>query len=71
MCMVGLKRMIEAWNSHSIPKSKQTIPVDISDIPSFDEAVSAYREQGGTSTDPTDFGVDPLTSNCGLQHNYS
>ncbi len=76
MCIVGLKRMVGAWNSHHVPRkgipnilqaqNDGTTRLDFADIPTVDEAVSAYREQGGTLTDPHDFGVDPLAGNQAL-----
>ena len=35
-------------------------------MPSVVDAVSAYREQGGRITDPSDFGQDPLSSDITL-----
>ena len=32
----------------------RTTPIDVSDVPIVDKAVSAIREQGGRLTDPTD-----------------
>ena len=76
ICMVGLKRMIDAWNSHTIPKkgvpnvlqvqNNRTTAISPSDVPSVVDAVSAYREQGGRITDPSDFGQDPLSSDTAL-----
>ena len=71
--MVGL---IDAWNSHTIPKkgvpnvlqvqNNRTTTISPSDVPSVVDAVSAYREQGGRITDPSDFKHDPLRSDTAL-----
>lgn len=76
VCMVGLRRMVDAWNSHTIPKkgipnalqmqNSRTTPISPSDVPLVVDAVSAYREQGGRITDPSDFGQDPLSSDITL-----
>ena len=68
--------MVDAWNSHTIPKkgipnalqiqNNRTTPISPSDVPSVVDAVSAYREQGGRITDPSDFGQDPLSSDITL-----
>ena len=68
-CLVGLERMIQAWNNHSVPRkgipntlalNDGTNPIHLSEIPMSDMAVSEYRHQGGSITDPTEFGEDPL-----------
>ena len=60
--MVGLRRMVDVWNSHTIPRKgtpntlqvhNRTTPISPSDVPSVVDAVSAYREQGGRITDPS------------------
>ena len=76
ICMVGLQRMINAWNSHSVPRkgipnvlqsqNNGTTPMDPADVPSVDNAVAAYREQGGSLTDPHEFGSDPLIDDATL-----
>ena len=76
ICMVGLKRMVAAWNSHTIPRrgipnvlqiqNNRTTPIVPSDVPTVADAVSAYREQGGRITDPSDFGEDPLICSIAL-----
>ena len=67
--MVGLQIFISAWNSHTIPRkgipnilqlqNSRTTPISPSDIPAADSAVSTYRDQRGSITDPQDFGYDP------------
>ena len=73
VCSVGLNRMIEAWNNHSIPgkgvpntlqaSNDATNPINPADIPTTSAAVSAYRQQGGSLSDPAEFGEDPLATN--------
>lgn len=47
--VVGLKRMVNAWNSHQKPrKGIHNIYLDIANIPTNDEALSVYRDHGGT-----------------------
>ncbi len=75
VCAVGLRRMVNAWNSHTIPRkgipnvlqleNNQTTPVD---PPTAADAVAAYRGQGGRLTDSSDFGEDPLHSHPILSH---
>ena len=69
---IGLCRMVDAWNSHTIPRkgvpnilqmeNNGTTPIISSDIPTAANAVAAYRGQGGRLTEPSDFGEDPLSS---------
>ena len=77
VCLVGLQRFIEAWNNHpvphkGIPNSLQasrngTTAISPVDIPSKVDAVAAYRQQGGSLTDPGEFGEDPLQASAHLQ----
>ena len=75
VCMIGLRRMVDAWNSHTIPKKgirnvlqvhNDRTTISPSDVPSVVDAISAYREQSGRITDPSDFGQDPLSSDTAL-----
>ena len=69
VCSVGLKRMISAWNNHSIPHKgipnalqasrSATHVLNPADIPT----ISSYRQQGGSLME---FGNDPLASNAFL-----
>ena len=50
VCAVGLRRMVNAWNSHTIPRKGipnvlqlGTTPVDPSDIPTAADAVAGSR----------------------------
>ena len=76
VCTVGLTRMIEAWNNHNIPQkgvpntlqanNDGTNAINPADIPTASAAVSAYRRQGGSLTDPAEFGEDPLADDASL-----
>ena len=76
VCSVGLNRMIEVWNNHSIPQkgipntlqanNDGTNPINPADIPTASAAVSQYRQQGGSLTDPAEFGDDPLANDAQL-----
>lgn len=67
---VGMKRMIMAWNAHSLPhrgipnvlqhERPGTIATINVQLPSTRDAVDMYRQQGGILTDPSEFGTDPL-----------
>ena len=73
---IGLKRMVDAWNCHivlrkGIPNILQaqnngTTRIDITEVPTVGDAVLAFRQQGGTLTDPSDFGLDPLANHQAL-----
>ena len=61
--------MIHAWNNHSVPRkgipnslalNSCTNPIQLSKIPTTASAVSEYRQQGGSITDPSELGEDPL-----------
>ena len=74
-CSVGLERMIHSWNNHSIPRkgipnslalNSHTNPIQLSEIPTAVAAVSEYRQQGGSITDPSEFGEDPLRNDDAL-----
>ena len=68
--------MISAWNNHSIPHKgipnalqasrSATHVLNPADIPTASAAISSYRQQGGSLTDPSEFGNDPLASNAFL-----
>ena len=72
VCSVGMIRMIEAWNNHhiarkGIPNSLHASNCRINhihslEVPIGNEAIEEYRRQGGSITDPHDFGEDPLAS---------
>lgn len=76
VCEVGMKRFIAAWNSHSIPKrgvpnriqeqGYNTGNIHPVEVPDVSTAVEMYTDQGGTLTDPTTFGIDPLRDNSSL-----
>ena len=76
VCSVGLNRMIEAWNNHSIPQkgipntlqanNDGTNPINPADIPTASAAVSQYRQQGGSLT-LLNLGMIPLQ----MMHNYA
>ena len=67
---VGMKRMIMAWNAHSLPHHgipnvlqhdrHGTTAMTANDIPTTEDAVDMYRQQGGVLTDLSEFGADPL-----------
>ncbi|XP_028517065.1 uncharacterized protein LOC110246379 [Exaiptasia diaphana] len=69
---VGLQRVMDAWNLHSIEGRNNRIPnivanntnrlnpVDDSLVPTADEAVSLYSAAGGRITTDCQFGIDPL-----------
>ncbi len=73
VCEVGLRRFVGAWNSHPIPRrgipnvlqttSSHTLPIHPAELPQTATAVQRYRAQGGSITDPSVFGEDPLCSN--------
>ena len=70
VCSVGLERLIGAWNNHSVPRKgvpntlqanqNRINPITPVDVPSTVSAVSMYRQQGGSLTNPSEFGEDPL-----------
>ena len=70
--------MIAAWNSHPIPgcgipnqlqvRAFNTSPIHPSEIPDVTSAVDRYRLQGGRLTDPSIFGVDPLSDDAVLRN---
>ncbi|KXJ27882.1 hypothetical protein AC249_AIPGENE2896 [Exaiptasia diaphana] len=72
VCLVGCVQVIDAWNSHSVPgkgepkqlqKSKDnTKTISPSQLPTTEEAVQMYEEQGGALTYWPEFGEDPLTT---------
>ena len=70
VCFVGMMRMTEAWNNHhitrkGIPNALHACNCHINqihslEVPTGDDAIEEYRRQGGSITDPHDFGEDPL-----------
>ena len=70
VCSVGMVWMIEAWKNHhiarkGIPNSFHASNCRINriysvEVPTGDAAVQEYRRQGGSITDPREFGEDPL-----------
>ena len=70
VCEVGLRRLVGAWNNHSIPKKgipnvlqlirNGLTPNSPHEVPTLSDAASAYRLQGGRITEPREFGIDPL-----------
>lgn len=76
VCEVGLSRMVEAWNNHSIPRKgipnvlqmsrNGTTSISSHEVPTLSDAVSGYRLQRGTITEPSEFGEDPLAGNTHL-----
>ena len=76
VCKVGMNRMIAAWNSHPIPRHRipnwlqearnQTSAIHPAELPSLSAAVESYQRQGGSLTDPTVFGHDPLADSSAL-----
>lgn len=76
VCEVCMNRFVAAWNSHSIPNRgisnriqnqqfniSSIHPFEIPDVPA---AVAMYTAQGGTLTEPTSFGIDPLNGDAAL-----
>ena len=76
VCLVGINRMIVACNSHQMPGcgipnqlqigAFNASPIHPSEIPDVSAAVESYRRQGGRLTDPSTFGVDPLSYDAAL-----
>ena len=75
VCEVGMWRMIDAWNSHSIPhrgvpntlqSNQQLTMIHPAEIPHGLDATALYRAQGGRLTDARIFGVDPLGNDISL-----
>lgn len=68
--------MIEAWNNHHI--ARKGIPnslhasnchihlIHTLEVPTGNDAIEEYRRQGGSITDPHNFGEDPLAGDTGL-----
>ena len=66
----GMERMIQAWNSHPIPRrgvpnklqlrAFHTTPTQPAEIPSANDAETLYRDRGGRLTYPAIIGSDPL-----------
>uniref|UniRef100_A0A1X7VR22 Uncharacterized protein n=1 Tax=Amphimedon queenslandica TaxID=400682 RepID=A0A1X7VR22_AMPQE len=70
--------VVAAWNCHPIP-GKKGIPTqrmleknyvsklnDLKVVPSVDDAVTQYEDNGGNLTIWSQFGIDPLSSNATL-----
>ena len=71
--------MIHAWNNHSVPRkgipnslvlNSRTNPIQLSEILTTASAVSEYRQQGGSITDPSEFGEDPLRNDDVLSRQW-
>lgn len=73
---VGMNRMIQSWNSHSVPnkgvpnvlrlQNSRTVSVLPTHVPQVSEAADMYTTQGGHLTDPEFVGHDPLCGNASL-----
>ena len=70
VCDVGMRRMIDAWNSHPIPLrgvpnqlqevAFHTALIHPAEVPGTEAAIDTYRRQGGRIREPGPFGEDPL-----------
>ena len=77
LASVGMERMIQAWNAHSIPNHGVpnllqshrcgTTAIHPFEVPTVDSAAVMYRQQGGRLTDPRTYGTDPLEGDEELQ----
>lgn len=65
-----MNRMIQSWNSHSVPNkgvpNSRTVSVLPTHVPQVSEAADMYTSQGGHLTDPEFVGHDPLCGNAFL-----
>ena len=71
VCSVGMIQMSKAWNNHiarkGIPNAHYASncinPIHSLEVPTGDDAIEEFRRQGASTTDPHEFGVDPLAGN--------
>ena len=70
LCGIGVQRFMDAWNWHHLPSrgipnilqsfANGTTTMHTYEVPSTEQAVFEYRQQGGSLSDPDTFGSDPL-----------